>query len=515
MFPTNVLTEFQFSSLKQAFFPNNNKDSKSSLKTSLLEFILQLWRNSLISTTERDQLKIIIFSSCESSRDTEGSNQEKINTFMRENEESLFSSFLVYLFTNDTEDFLHSVRVLLDEFSQFKPDRKTPKDLWPLFTLPLSEFNEEDISIPRPIFEGSIKRHSQTTNKHKTQELYPPWVTEPLTQHHLFGFDQIVSEQPTKKNKKKISKKLNETNDTASPPILIVDDILSDKTEKNEKHQRIDKSHKKPKISKSEIEITLKDTHPMGETKKTRALYQLLREREQNEHECKNTPLTSYISSTLSFSWSWTGVGRTVLCMQTKNVRFSPLIAAFDLEGTLITITQRWKTLQGTTTTATLSSNESKTDSSNSQTDVLGIWKFSFPQVIEVINYLYHSKGYKIVVMTSSMALGKNKIPLDKYRERIEQIFYKIGVEIVFFCATKEDLYQKPSIGLWTFMQTQFNSNIAPDLEKSFYVGDAAGRPYHHSNSDRQFAANLKLPFYIPQQFFTHFWDEKRDIEKE
>lgn len=37
------------------------------------------------------------------------------------------------------------------------------------------------------------------------------------------------------------------------------------------------------------------------------------------------------------------------------------------------------------------------------------------------------------------------------------------------------------------------------DKEKSFFVGDAAGRKGDHASTDRKFADNIGLPFHTPE----------------
>jgi hypothetical protein len=39
--------------------------------------------------------------------------------------------------------------------------------------------------------------------------------------------------------------------------------------------------------------------------------------------------------------------------------------------------------------------------------------------------------------------------------------------------------------------------------ERSFYVGDAAGRPGDHSDSDRKMAQAAGLPFFTETEFFN------------
>ena len=57
--------------------------------------------------------------------------------------------------------------------------------------------------------------------------------------------------------------------------------------------------------------------------------------------------------------------------------------------------------------------------------------------------------------------------------------------------------------------------NEGPDLEASFFVGDAGGRPAtsqvkaDHSCSDRNFAANVGIDFKTPEEYFLN--EEPRD----
>lgn len=39
-------------------------------------------------------------------------------------------------------------------------------------------------------------------------------------------------------------------------------------------------------------------------------------------------------------------------------------------------------------------------------------------------------------------------------------------------------------------------------MDRSFFVGDAAGRSGDHSDTDRKWAHNAGLPFYVPEECF-------------
>lgn len=68
--------------------------------------------------------------------------------------------------------------------------------------------------------------------------------------------------------------------------------------------------------------------------------------------------------------------------------------------------------------------------------------------------------------------------------------------------ATTKDDYRKPNTAMWEFFCQNCNGNVKIDKEKSFFVGDAAGRKKDHSASDKEFAANCGLKFYTEDEFF-------------
>lgn len=65
---------------------------------------------------------------------------------------------------------------------------------------------------------------------------------------------------------------------------------------------------------------------------------------------------------------------------------------------------------------------------------------------------------------------------------------------------------------MWERLVNHNNNKIPVDKVRSFYVGDAAGRPKDwtpkakkdHSSADRLFALNINLKFYTPEEHFLN-----------
>ncbi len=59
--------------------------------------------------------------------------------------------------------------------------------------------------------------------------------------------------------------------------------------------------------------------------------------------------------------------------------------------------------------------------------------------------------------------------------------------------------YRKPHPGMWSLYQDLYPL-VPASLE--FYCGDAAGRPNDHADTDRRWALNLNIDFFLPEQLF-------------
>lgn len=172
-----------------------------------------------------------------------------------------------------------------------------------------------------------------------------------------------------------------------------------------------------------------------------------------------------------------------------KGVISSSKIASYDLDGTLI-----------------------KTKSGNVFPKTINDWEIAFNEIPGKLKSL-HKNGYKIVIFTNQGGISKGKYTINDFKYKLETIIAKLNVPIQAFVSTGDKLFRKPRIGMWNYLQIHKNDDITIDKEKSFFVGDAAGRqeekaPFKlkkdHSCVDRLMALNLNLQFYTPEEHFKN-----------
>nr|XP_027064177.1 polynucleotide 3'-phosphatase ZDP-like [Coffea arabica] len=139
-------------------------------------------------------------------------------------------------------------------------------------------------------------------------------------------------------------------------------------------------------------------------------------------------------------------------------------------------------------------------------------WSLMYPSIPEKLQRLY-DEGYKLVIFTNESNIErwkkKRQVAVDSKIGRIESFIKLVKVPIQVFIACglsncqPEDAYRKPKTGMWHIMEKHFNSGLLIDMDHSFYVGDAAGRPNDHSDADIKFAEAIGLKFYLPEQYFN------------
>lgn len=93
-------------------------------------------------------------------------------------------------------------------------------------------------------------------------------------------------------------------------------------------------------------------------------------------------------------------------------------------------------------------------------------------------------------------------------------VFFQVALPFQIFVATSKDCYRKPNTGMWEFFCQKCNGDMKVNKEKSFFVGDAAGRAKDHGASDKEFAANCGLTFYTEDEFFMKDTLKSKETEK-
>ena len=132
-------------------------------------------------------------------------------------------------------------------------------------------------------------------------------------------------------------------------------------------------------------------------------------------------------------------------------------------------------------------------------------WIWLFPSVREKLIEISKNKEYIITIFTNQLGIEKGKVTIETIKDKFNKIHKDININFIVLIADKDDVYRKPRVGMWKFLKEK-----GLIKEGSFYVGDAAGRlkyenfPKDHSDSDRKFADNIKVPFYTPEVFFLY-----------
>ena len=183
----------------------------------------------------------------------------------------------------------------------------------------------------------------------------------------------------------------------------------------------------------------------------------------------------------------WKKVGDGKLYVKMSNNTGSSKIAAFDIDGTIIT---------------TKSGKVFPTD--------IHDWRILYSEIPGKLKQLI-SDGYKIVFITNQAGIAKGKMTIQEFSVKVNNILKRLGVEaLVFVSVSDTGYYRKPRPGVWQWLERRGNSGVVVDRSQSFYCGDAAGREAGWSSgkkkdfscSDRLFADNLGLPFFTPEEYF-------------
>lgn len=169
------------------------------------------------------------------------------------------------------------------------------------------------------------------------------------------------------------------------------------------------------------------------------------------------------------------------------NCKASEKVGAYDMDGTLIT-TRSGKVFP---------------------TDMYD-WKMAGGTVVPTVKSK-HLDGFKIVIFTNQAGVSSNKTNVADIKKKIENVIEGLGVPVQAFIATGDNFFRKPMTGMWQALCEHKNNGVPIDIDRSYYVGDAAGRPENkamkrkkdHSCVDRLLALNLGLEFFTNDEHFS------------
>ncbi|KIR51540.1 DNA 3'-phosphatase [Cryptococcus gattii Ru294] len=161
-------------------------------------------------------------------------------------------------------------------------------------------------------------------------------------------------------------------------------------------------------------------------------------------------------------------------------------VAFYDLDGTLV-----------------------KTRSGNDFPKSRDDWMWWHPSVPEKLKQEWEAGRHLVVI--SNQGSKKPKIK-SEWRAKLPLIAAKMpnDVPLRILAATEQNnVYRKPNIGMFQAITEIYRTRgLEIDMEKSIFVGDAAGRSAKgsrkkdHGNTDYKFAINVGLRFVTPEEYF-------------
>ena len=136
-------------------------------------------------------------------------------------------------------------------------------------------------------------------------------------------------------------------------------------------------------------------------------------------------------------------------------------------------------------------------------------WKFFNKNVINVLKSLYENK-YEIIIFTNQGGLIKKESKKKDFLDKINKIYKELQIPFSIFISISYGYFRKPCTGCFDLYKDLIG-NKKINFKKSFYCGNAAGRPKgwmeylkkkDFSSSDLFFAKNINVAFHLPEEIF-------------
>ncbi|KAL9108652.1 MAG: hypothetical protein Q9227_006598 [Pyrenula ochraceoflavens] len=144
-------------------------------------------------------------------------------------------------------------------------------------------------------------------------------------------------------------------------------------------------------------------------------------------------------------------------------------------------------------------------------------WDSSVPARLRELN----AEGFRLVILTNQSTISlkddpkipqRDKASFRNFKDQLTSVLRQLDLPVSVYAATEKDGYRKPRDGMWRGMleDSHLEAEDAVDLSESVFVGDAAGREKidgrakDHSSCDRDLAANVRINFKTPEEFFLY-----------
>lgn len=122
-------------------------------------------------------------------------------------------------------------------------------------------------------------------------------------------------------------------------------------------------------------------------------------------------------------------------------------------------------------------------------------WEWLYTKIPSVLEQLYKD-GYMIVLFTNQSKKWKHN--------HIKNAISELKFPVLVVVATEKDDY-KPNIDMFNTVTKDIFKKQKIDKDNSFFVGDALGRKYDHSDCDKEFAKNIGVKWYSPEDYFKPY----------